>query len=238
MKKKLSVVIPAFNEEKYIPNLIKKINAINLSTVNFSKEIIFVDDGSTDNTQEVIKKYKTVRYFKQSNQGKGSAVQRGIKNAVGSTVLVQDADLEYDPKDYLKMLKPFLIKRKIAVYGSRYINKNIFSYKFKKKNKQSYLAFIFNFFLSFYFYILFGRYYSDLLTGYKVYERNFFKKIQVKTKGFETDHELTVKLLQNGYDIIEVPIKYNSRSKKEGKKINIFDAIRAIVLITKMRFTL
>ena len=133
MKKKLSVVIPAFNEEKYIPNLIKKINAINLSTVNFSKEIIFVDDGSTDNTQEVIKKYKTVRYFKQSNQGKGSAVQRGIKNAVGSTVLVQDADLEYDPKDYLKMLKPFLIKRKIAVYGSRYMNKNIFSYKFKKK---------------------------------------------------------------------------------------------------------
>ena len=113
-----------------------------------------------------------------------------------------------------------------------------FSYSFKKDNKQSYLAFIFNFFLSLYFYILFGKYYSDLLTGYKVYERNFFKKIKVKTTGFETDHELTINLLKNGYDIIEVPVKYISRSKKEGKKINIFDAFKAIALITKMRFTI
>ena len=238
MKKKLTIVIPAFNEAKYISNLVKKINAVNLSKLNFSKEIIFVDDGSTDDTKIIIKKFTNVRYFKQYNQGKGSAVQKGIKNASGSVVLVQDADLEYDPKDYPRLLKPFLVNKKIAVYGSRYLHKNIFSYKFKKDNKQSYLAYIFNFFLSFYFYILFGKYCSDLLTGYKVYERNFFKKIKVKTTGFETDHEITIKLLKNGYDIIEVPIKYNSRTKKEGKKINIFDAFKAIVLITKMRFTI
>ena len=106
-----------------------------------------------------------------------------------------------------------------------------------KKNKQSYLAFIFNYFLSFYFYILFGKYYSDLLTGYKVYEKSFFNKINVKTAGSETDHEITVKLIKKGYDIIEVPVKYNSRSKKEGKKINVFDAFKALALITRMRFT-
>lgn len=238
MKKKLTIVIPAFNEAKYIPNLLKKITAVNLARLNFSKEIILVDDGSTDETKRIVKKNKRIKYLKQYNQGKGSAVQKGIKNASGDVVLVQDADLEYDPKDYIKLLKPFLDNKKIAVYGSRYLNKNIFSYSFKKDNKQSYLAFIFNFILSLYFYILFGKYYSDLLTGYKVYERNFFKKIKVKTTGFETDHELTINLLKNGYDIIEVPVKYISRSKKEGKKINIFDAFKAIALITKMRFTI
>ncbi len=236
MKKKLTIVIPAFNEAKYIPNLIKKISEVSLSRFDISKEIVLVDDGSTDNTKRIVKKFKKIRYIKQTNQGKGRAVQKGIKKAKGSIVLVQDADLEYDPRDYSKLIKPFLNKKKIAVYGSRYLNKNIFSYEFSKKNKQSYLAFIFNYFLSFYFYILFGKYYSDLLTGYKVYEKSFFNKINVKTAGFETDHEITVKLIKKGYDIIEVPVKYYSRSKKEGKKINIFDAFKALALITRMRF--
>lgn len=236
MKKKITIVIPAFNEAKYLPDLIKRISEVNLSKYNMSKEIVLVDDGSTDGTKKIIKKFKTIKYIKQSNKGKGRAVQKGIKTANGSIVLVQDADLEYDPKDYPKLVKPFLIKKKIAVYGSRYLKKNIFSYKFKKKNKQSYLAFIFNFFLSFYFYILFGKYYSDLLTGYKVYEKDFFNKTNIKTDGFETDHEITINLIKKGYDIIEVPVKYNSRTKKEGKKINIFDALKALALITKMRF--
>lgn len=238
MKKKLTIVIPAFNEAQYIPKLIKKIFKINLSRYDISKEIVLVDDGSTDNTKKIVKKFKKIRYMKQTNQGKGKAVQKGIKKAKGSIVLVQDADLEYDPRDYIKLIKPFLAKKKIAVYGSRYINKNIFSFEFNKKNKQSYLAFIFNYFLSFYFYILFGKYYSDLLTGYKVYEKSFFNKINIKTAGFETDHEITVKLIKQGYDIIEVPVRYNSRSKKEGKKINIFDAFKALTLITRMRFTI
>ena len=238
MKKKLTIVIPAFNEAQYIPNLIKKISEVNLSKYNISKEVVLVDDGSTDGTKKIIKKFKTIKYIKQSNQGKGRAVQKGIKKASGSIVLIQDADLEYDPRDYSKLIKPFLTNKKIAVYGSRYLKKNIFSYKFKKKNKQSYLAFLFNFFLSFYFYILFGKYFSDLLTGYKVYEKDFFNKINIKTAGFETDHEITVNLIKKGYNIIEGPVKYNSRTKKEGKKINIFDAYKALALITKMRFTI
>ena len=233
MKKTLTIVIPAFNEAQYIPNLVKKISGVDLSKYDISKEIVLVDDGSTDNTKRIVKKFKKIKYIKQTNQGKGKAVQKGIKKAKGSIVLVQDADLEYDPRDYSKLIKPFLTKKKIAVYGSRYINKNVFSYEFNKKNKQSYLAFIFNYFLSFYFYILFGKYYSDLLTGYKVYEKSFFNKINVKTAGFETDHEITVKLIKKGYDIIEVPVKYNSRSKKEGKKINFMDGIYAVLTLIK-----
>lgn len=233
---KVSIIIPAYNEGNFIEQLLKKIINVNLSSIGFKKEIILVDDGSLDNTKKIVKKFKKVKYLKQYNQGKGKAVQRGIKYSSGKIILVQDADLEYDPYDYPSLLKPFKLKKNIAVYGSRYLNKSIFSYSFKKKNKQNFLIYVFNFFLSFYFFILFKKYFSDLLTGYKVYEKDFFKKIKVKTKGFETDHELTIELLKKNYEIIEVPIKYNSRTKKEGKKINIFDAFKALILITKMRF--
>ena len=112
MKKKLTIVIPAFNEAQYIPNLLKKISKVNLSRYDISKEIVLVDDGSTDNTKRIVKKFKKIKYIKQTNQGKGKAVQKGIKKAKGSIVLVQDADLEYDPRDYSKLIKPFLTKKK------------------------------------------------------------------------------------------------------------------------------
>ena len=236
MKKKVSIIIPAYNEENSIEKLLKLIKSIKLEKIGFSKEIICIDDGSTDKTSILIKKFKDVVYIKQKNSGKGAAVQKGISRSKGQLILVQDADLEYSPKDYIKLLKPFIKKKKIAVYGSRYFNKSLFSYNFFSKEKQSYLAYVFNFFLSGFFYIVFGKYYSDLLTGYKVYEKGFFKKLKIKTKGFETDHEITINLLKNDYKILEVPIKYTPRSKKEGKKINFFDAIKAIFLIIKMKF--
>jgi len=233
--KKVSIIIPAYNEENSIKALIKTIQSINLNKLGFSKEIVCVDDGSTDKTGEIIKKFSGVIYLKQKNQGKGAAVQRGIKKSKGELILVQDADLEYDPKDYKKLLKPFLKNNRIAVYGSRYYNKSIISFNFFGKNKQSFLAFFFNFFLSGYFFLLFNSYYTDLLTGYKVYEKSFFNKTKIKTKGFETDHEITINLIKKNYKILEVPIKYMPRTKKEGKKINFFDAIRAIFVITKMK---
>ncbi len=232
----VSIIIPIYNEENSIKALLKKIESVELRALGFVKEIVCVDDGSTDNTASIIKKFKGVKYFKQRNQGKGAAVQKGIKKSKGKLILVQDADLEYDPSDYKKLLKPFVKKNKIAVYGSRYFNKSLFSFNFFEKEKQSFLAFIFNFFLSSYFFLLFGKYYTDLLTGYKVYEKSFFKKVNIKTKGFETDHEITINLIKKRYKILEVPIKYMPRTKKEGKKINFFDALKAIFVITKMKF--
>ena len=234
--RKVSIIIPGFNEEKTIGKLLKKISTINLKKIGFRKEIIFVDDGSTDNTKSVVKKNKETIYIKQFNQGKGSAVQKGIKFSTGDIILVQDADLEYNPNDYSKMLKPFKEKKKISVFGSRYKGKSIFSYNFFSKNRQSFFAFVFNYLLSAYFFLLYRVYISDLLTGYKLYEKNFFKKLEVKTNGFETDHELTINLLKKKYKILEVPISYNPRTKQEGKKINFFDALKAISVLTKMRF--
>ena len=122
------------------------------------------------------------------------------------------------------------------MFGSRYKVKSIFSYNFFSKNRQSFFAFVFNYLLSAYFFLLYRVYISDLLTGYKLYEKNFFKKLKVKTNGFETDHELTINLLKKKYKILEVPISYNPRTKQEGKKINFFDALKAISVLTKMRF--
>ncbi len=230
MKTIVSVIIPIYNEERYIEKLIQEIKKIKLR--NFLLEIICVNDGSTDNTLIKLKKIKKIRIINQKNQGKGKAVQVGIKNAKGKLCLIQDADLEYSPKDYQKLLKPFLNEKKIAVYGSRFINKNnIFGLNLTNKNKQSFSSFFFNFVLSFIFFFKKKIFISDLLTGYKIYEKNFFKHVKIKTNGFETDHEITLKLLKLNYKIVEIPISFSPRSKKEGKKINFSDAIKAVKLI-------
>ncbi len=235
MKRKISIIIPAFNEEKFLPKLLKKIDKVKINKL-FSKEVIIVDDGSTDRTREISKKFKKIKYIYQKNSGKGRAVQRGIKASNGEIILVQDADLEYDPSEYSKLLNKFVRNKKIAVFGSRYYKKKIFHFFFNKKKNHGFLQIIFNYSLSLFFFILYGKYISDLLTGFKLYERSFFKKIKVKTNGFETDHELTVKLLKKGYKIYEIPINYFPRSKKDGKKINLFDAFKAVIIMVKLKF--
>ena len=235
MKKKLSIIIPTYNEGKYLPILLKKINNVNLSKFKLTKEIIIVNDGSTDNTNKILKKFKNIILINQKNRGKGYAVQAGIKKSTGQIILIQDADLEYDPKDYINLLKPFFLKKKIAVFGSRYLKKNIFSYNFLKPQKQNYLNFFFNFIISVYFFLFYKNYITDLLTGFKVYEKNFFYKNKINSTGFEADHEITIKLLKNNYKIVEIPIKYNPRTKSEGKKINILDAFKALFIIAKMK---
>ena len=230
MKTKVSIIIPIFNEDKYIAKLVKKIQKIKLK--KFALEIICVNDGSTDYTLLELKKLNNIKIINQKNYGKGRAVQAGIKKANGKLCLIQDADLEYDPKDYKKLLSPFLTKRKIAVYGSRFINKKkIFGLNLTNENKQSLSSYLFNFILSFIFLIKKKKIITDLLTGYKIYEKNFFKKIKIKTNGFETDHEITLKLIELKYKIIEVPISFKPRSKADGKKINFYDAVKAVKLI-------
>jgi len=231
--KLISVVIPCYNEERYILKLLKKIIKIKKKH-RLNLEIIVVDDGSTDNSKREIKKVKTVKLISQKNQGKGLAVQNGIKNANGFYILIQDADLEYNPKDYPKMISKLKNKKK-AVFGSRYINKNN-SIKFKLNKNQEILPFLFNFILMIIFGILFKKTITDLLTGYKIYEKDFFNQVKIKSNGFEADHEISAKLIKNNYSISEVPITYSPRTREEGKKINFFDALKAIKTILYYRF--
>ena len=172
----VSIIIPIYNEENSIKALLKKIESVELRALGFVKEIVCVDDGSTDNTASIIKKFKGVKYFKQRNQGKGAAVQKGIKKSKGKLILVQDADLEYDPSDYKKLLKPFVKKNKIAVYGSRYFNKSLFSFNFFEKEKQSFLSFIFNFFYQ----IIFFYYLESIIQIYLLVIM-FMKKASLKS---------------------------------------------------------
>lgn len=238
--KKLSIVIPAYNEERYIGSLLEKILKVQTEDAGFIKEIIVVDDGSKDKTFDVASQFKEVKCFKQiPNQGKGRAVQRGISESSGDFVLVQDADLEYDPNDYLPLLNALKNRNKAAVYGSRVLGqyekqKKVFTPG--KHPNQSFGPYIAGVVLSGWTCLLYGQFLTDTLTAYKIYPTEFLKKQDVKTAGFETDHELTAKLIKNGYSIVEVPIAYMPRSKDEGKKIKMSDGFVAVWTLLRFRF--
>tara|TARA_B110000114_G_C15068159_1_gene388407 strand:+ start:860 stop:1564 length:705 start_codon:yes stop_codon:yes gene_type:complete len=231
--KKLSIIIPVYNEEKNLKKLLSRIDLIKLDRLK--KEIIAVDDGSTDNSLHILKKFKKIKILKQKNQGKGKAVQHGISKSSGDYIIIQDGDLEYDPKDIIKMCKLINKSDKISVYGSRYLPL-VYGFApkyYKGQNLSSYLA---NIIFVFLFSILYGKLITDPLTGYKLYKKEFFKKNLIKSKGFEADHEISSKLIKQKYNIIEVPITYKPRTLAEGKKINFFDGVMALFTIIKYRF--
>lgn len=239
--KKVSIIIPAYNEEIFIGTLIKKILDIDLKPLGFAKEIIVVDDGSHDKTFEIASSYKGVRCIKQfKNQGKGAAVQRGIKESTGDWILVQDADLEYEPNDYIPLLTALENGKELAIYGSRTMGQikdhgwyNFFPGKHKKQSFGPWFAGII---LSIWTFILYGCWISDTLTAYKLYPAKKIKNFSIKTCGFETDHELTSKLIKNGTQIKEIPIRYYPRSISAGKKIKPIDGLIAIWTLLKYRF--
>ena len=238
--KKVSIILPVYNEEKFIIKLISTIKKEIKKIKNFKFDIITINDGSTDNSLKILKSIKGIKIVSQKNLGKGKAVQTGIKYSRSDLILVQDSDLEYHPSDYKKLLNPFIKKKKISVYGSRVhslLIKNKKNFFLKgKHNKQGYGPYLMNIFLNKIFLFLYGANILDLLTGYKVYERNFFLKNKILTNGFETDHEISIRLIKKKYKIIEVPIKYSPRSKEEGKKINILDAFKAFIVIFRFYF--
>ncbi len=238
--KTVSIVIPAYNEEKFIGKLLELIEGVPTETLGYRKEIIVVDDGSKDRTFEIASSHQDVRVFKQvPNQGKGAAVQRGVRECQGDYVLVQDADLEYDPQDYLTMLKALNDHPGTAIYGSRtwgQVQTRGWFQPFPGKHQEQGIGpWTAGAVLSGWTFILYGRWISDTLTAYKIYPTSFLRGLKVETCGFETDHELTSRLIRARIPIIEVPIRYIPRGVQEGKKITAKDGVKAVWTLLKYR---
>jgi len=229
---KLSIIVPVYNEEKTIQKVLEKLLNLNFSASDgLEKEIIIVDDGSTDGTKEAISNIKyQISNFKfisyKENQGKGMAVRKGFKEANGEILIIQDADLEYNPEEYENLLKPIIAGETKVVYGSRFLQENPNLYwRYLWGNK------LLSFLISF----LYGAKIADAYTGYKVIKKEILENVNLNSDGFEFEAEITCKLLKKGYKILEVPISYSPRSIEEGKKINYKDAISGFWTIIKNR---
>lgn len=224
----LSVVIPVFNEKNTLLEIIKKIDELPES---LNRELILVDDGSTDGSREILKELEnrpnTKIIFKEKNTGKGDSLKIGFKNSKGDYVIVQDADLEYDPNDYLKLLEEIKGKKNTVIYGSRFIG------NFKDMSPLHYYG---NKFLTFITNLLFGVWLTDMETCYKLFPGNFIRTLELKANRFDFEPEITAKIIRNKYKILEVPINYYGRTHFEGKKITWKDGFNAIWSLIKYRF--
>ena len=211
--KTLSIVIPAYNEERFIGTLLEQIKAVDLAPLGVSKEIIVVDDCSRDRTAEIVGGVEGVRLHRMPrNGGKGRAVRAGIEAATGDYLIIQDADLEYDPRDYVLMLEALLSGRADIVHGSRYLGRG-------RHANQSLAAYLGGRSLSAVAWLFTGRYLTDTVTALKLFSRADLASLPLETTGFELDHEITARMLARGPRIVEVPIRYYPRSREEGKKI-------------------
>jgi len=211
---KLSIIIPVFNEEKTIKEVLEKIRNVKLE----KKEIIIVNDASKDNTYEFLYNIKGISSNENikainhdKNRGKGAAVRTGLKYVTGDYVIIQDADLEYNPDDYLKLLDKIQTEKVSAVFGSRFLG---------VCENMAFLNYIANQVLLFLTNFLYGSSLTDACSCYKLFDTNVIKNIELECDGFEFCHEVTAKLLKLNHRIIEVPIWYSARTVKEGKKVN------------------
>lgn len=230
---KVSIIIPLYNERDTIEELLRRINSIKLD-----KEIILVDDYSTDGSREWLKGIKTKnikKVFHDKNYGKGMAIRSGIKEVTGDIIIIQDADLEYDPNDYYELVKPIEEGRAEVVYGSRILG-NILKNMKTKHSKAYYQYFYGGRLLTFLTNILYNAKITDEPTCYKVFKTEVLKNIDLKCTRFEFCPEVTAKVRKKGYKIYEIPIKYNPRTLSEGKKIKIRDGFEAVWALLKYRF--
>ncbi|OIP23935.1 hypothetical protein AUK11_04285 [bacterium CG2_30_37_16] len=218
---KITILIPAFNEEKTINLILERI--LN-QTKDWDKEIIAINDGSIDKTLDRLQKFskEVIILNLPKNQGKGVALKKGLEKATGDIIIIQDADLEYDPKDYPKLLQPILKGETKIVYGSRNLSPRVGGEK-KYYWGSLFLTKIVNF--------LFRTKLNDINTGYKVFETKTLKELGIQTRRFEVCEELTIKALRRNLKIVEVPISYYPRTFKEGKKIRVIDGLKAILAI-------
>jgi len=224
---KLSIIIPVFNEYETICELIRRVDAVQLD-----KEIIIVDDGSTDGSRDLLNKYEGRDGFKvvyqSKNMGKGRSLRTGFEKAEGEIIIIQDADLEYNPKDYPILLEPILDGRADVVYGSRFLggpHRVLFFWH--------YLG---NRFLTTLSNMLTNINLTDMETGYKVFRRSVLDSISLRCNRFGFEPEFTAKIARNKFIIYEVPISYAGRDYSAGKKINWKDGVAAIWFIVRFRF--
>jgi len=224
---KLTVIIPIYNEVNTLREILKRVEATQLAF-----EILLVDDGSVDGTREILNDLDGQCIFRvilhEKNQGKGAAVRTGIQNARGDIILIQDADLEYDPRDYPKLLKPLEEGLADVVYGSRFLGAPRRVAMFWNMVANKLLTLMTN--------ILYNTILTDMETGYKVFRREVIADIPLHACRFNFEPEFTAKILKRGVRIFEVPITFNPRDYGEGKKIGIMDAFEAVWTLLKYRF--
>lgn len=224
---KLSVIIPTYNEERTIEKILAKVQATGLVD-----EIVVVDDGSVDNTRNILKnldgKDNLRVILHERNQGKGAAVVTGIQQAGGDVLLIQDADLEYDPRDYPALLQPIEEELAEVVYGSRFLGGPRRTAMFWHMVANKLLTLMTN--------ILYNTILTDMETGYKVFRKEVVQDIKIHARGFDFEPEFTAKILKKRINIYEVPIRFAPRDYSEGKKIKIRDAFIAVWTLIKYRF--
>jgi glycosyltransferase involved in cell wall biosynthesis len=225
---KLSVIVPVYDERNTVVEIVRRMRAVDLPV---DLEIVIVDDGSTDGTRDVLRQLadSTVRVvLHEHNKGKGAAIRTGLEKVTGDLVLIQDADLEYDPEDWPKLLAPVLRGKAKVVYGSRFTG---------ERRNMLFLHWIGNRFLSLTTNLLYNTTLSDMETCYKLFDRSVLDGITIKASRFEFEPEITAKILRRKIRIYEVPISYTGREFDEGKKITWRDGFIALWTLVKYRFT-
>lgn len=226
--KKLSIIIPVYNETASIDAVLQKVLEKKLD--GWTKEVIVVDDGSTDGTRDKLQKWvkKCTVILKERNGGKGSAVTVGFKKVTGDVILIQDSDLEYSPDDYPALLEPFGIEQVNVVYGSRFLGPHL-STMFVYAQGNKFVTLMTN--------LLYNTNLTDMETGYKVFRKQVIEGITIHAKRFDFEPEFTAKVLKRGFQIYEIPISYFGRKFAEGKKLTWKDGIAALWTLIKYRFT-
>lgn len=226
--KKITVLIPVYNEVSTLETILKKVEETDFC--GLEKEILLIDDYSTDGTRDIYPNLPYKVFYHEYNQGKGAALRTGFKNATGDIIVIQDADLEYDPVDYAPLVKLIIDGRADVCYGSRLSGgKPSRSFMFTHLLGNKFLSLLTN--------ILYGSTLTDMETCYKAFKADFMKGIEIKSNRFDFEPEITAKVLKRGARLYELPVSYYGRDISEGKKITWKDGIHAIIALIKYRFT-
>jgi glycosyltransferase involved in cell wall biosynthesis len=224
---KISVVIPSYNEVNTIKELLRRVQAENIAA-----EILVVDDGSTDGTRDILNGFNGKEPYRiilhERNQGKGAAVRTGIQQSKGDIIIIQDADLEYNPREYKNLLEPIMEGMAEVVYGSRFLG--------GPRRPTMFWHMVANKLLTFMTNILYNNILTDMETGYKVFLREVVRDMPLRANRFDFEPEFTAKILKRKVRIFEVPITFNPRDYSEGKKIGLRDAFQAVWTLIKYRF--